>query len=114
MMPTSRIKQEQIGCWKRQSSAIQRSSTSGGQGFHGELVDWYREQWGIELEILQKPAEQQGFVPLPRRWAVERSFAWYGRSRRLSKDYEHLELYSGSMVYPASIAPCSVASPQRH
>jgi transposase len=47
------------------------------QGYRGELVDWCREQWGIELEIVQKPAEQRGFVPLPRRWAVETTLPQY-------------------------------------
>jgi putative transposase len=74
------------------------------QGYRGELVAWCQEQWGIELEIVQKPAGPRGFAPLPRRWAMERSLAWYGRSRRLSKDYEHEELYSETMVNLASIS----------
>lgn len=41
------------------------------------------------LEIVRRPQETRGFVLLPRRWVVERTFAWLGRHRRLSKDYEH-------------------------
>lgn len=42
-----------------------------------------------QLEIVSRPPEAQGFVLLPKRWVVERTFAWLGRHRRLSKDYEH-------------------------
>jgi putative transposase len=45
----------------------------------------------------------QGFVVLPRRWVVERTFAWLGRNRRLSKDYEKLPASSETVVYVASI-----------
>jgi putative transposase len=44
-----------------------------------------------------------GFVVLPRRWVVERTFAWLGRNRRLSKDYEHAMTSSEAVVYIASI-----------
>ncbi len=59
---------------------------------------------GITLEIVAKLADQQGFVVLPRRWVVERTFAWLGRYRRLSKDYEQRTEYSETWVYIASIA----------
>ena len=58
-------------------------------------------QLGILLEIVPKPARQKGFVPLPRRWVVERTFAWLGRYRRLSKDYEFEPQSSESMIYLA-------------
>lgn len=41
------------------------------------------------LEIVSRPKDSQGFVPPPKRWVVERTFAWLGRNRRLSKDYEY-------------------------
>ena len=72
-------------------------------GYSGGLGDWLKERYGIVLEIVAKLAGQEGFVPLPRRWVVERSFANLGRNRRLSKDYEFWEDASESMVYLASI-----------
>lgn len=64
-------------------------------GYKGELIEWVhnlrhgRGRRRIELEIVAKIPES-GFVVLPKRWIVERTFAWLGRSRRLSKDYEAL------------------------
>jgi transposase len=46
---------------------------------------------GIQLEVVKMPAAKRGFVLLPRRWVVERSFAWTGRFRRLTRDYERLQ-----------------------
>jgi putative transposase len=74
------------------------------QHYTGELVTEVLEQYGIELVIVRKAAEQHGFVLLPRRWVVERSIAWLGRSRRLSKDYEHTAAASESWCYLASIS----------
>jgi putative transposase len=45
---------------------------------------------GMKLEIVERPKDQKGFSVLPKRWVVERTFAWLGRCRRLSKDYEGL------------------------
>ncbi len=57
-------------------------------GYAGQLIAWVRETWGWVLEIVKRPADAQGFQVLPKRWIVERTFAWLGRCRRLSKDYE--------------------------
>lgn len=65
--------------------------------------DWIEAELGLALEIVAKAADQRGFVVLPKRWIVERTLAWLSRNRRLSKDYEHFEVYSESMVYIASI-----------
>ena len=73
------------------------------QGYKSWIVEEARNLYGIDLEIVQKPADQQGFVVHPRRWVVERTFAWLCRNRRLSKDYEHYIEYSESMIYIASI-----------
>ena len=56
----------------------------------------------IELEIVAK-SKVGKFVVLPKRWIVERTFAWFGRYRRLSKDYEQLLENSEGMIYLAAI-----------
>ncbi len=73
------------------------------QGYTGDLAEWLRAEYGIELEIVVRSTEQAGFAVLPRRWVVERTIAWQGRSRRLSKDYEHAAEYSETWCYLASI-----------
>jgi putative transposase len=50
------------------------------------------------LEIVRRPAEAKGFVLLPKRWVVERTFGWLGRARRLSRDYERHTTSSECMV----------------
>ncbi len=71
--------------------------------YEGELVTLIAEVFGVELDIVKKEEGQKGFVVQPRRWAVERSFGWYSRNRRLGKDYEHLCNVSEAVVYIASI-----------
>jgi putative transposase len=56
-----------------------------------------------ELEIVSRPAEETGWVKLPYRWVVERTFAWLGRYRINSKEYERLTGSSESQVYVSSI-----------
>ena len=58
------------------------------QGYTGERAAEAAEAHGIELEVVRLPEAKRGFVLLPRRWVVERSFAWATRCRRLVKDYE--------------------------
>jgi putative transposase len=70
---------------------------------NGGLVDWVHETFGIVLEVVKRPPDQVGFQVLPRRWVVERTFAWLGRYRRLSKDYERCTKSSEGVVYIASI-----------
>jgi putative transposase len=55
----------------------------------------------IDLEIVPKPTGQKGFVLVPRRWVVERTFAWLGRYRRLSKDYEYYCETQQTLIYLA-------------
>ena len=71
--------------------------------YSGQLIAWVKDFADWVLEIVQKPADQKGFAVLPRRWVVERTFAWLGNYRRLSKDYEYEPRYSESMVYLAMI-----------
>ena len=73
-------------------------------GYDGDLADWMENEFTHwRLELVQRPADTQGFVLLPRRWVVERTFAWLGRFRRLSKDYEKCLDHSMGMVYLAEI-----------
>jgi transposase len=60
------------------------------QGYTGTDAELAADGWGIRLEVVKLPEARQGFVLLPRRWVVERSFAWLSRFRRLVKDYERL------------------------
>ncbi len=72
------------------------------QTYRGELVHWAQQTYGMDLEMVQRPAEARGVVLLPRRWVVERAFAWLGRARRLSKEYEHHADNSETIIYLAS------------
>ena len=58
------------------------------QGYTGDRAAEAAQAHGIELEVVKLPEAKKGFVLLPRRWVVERSFAWATRFRRLAKDYE--------------------------
>jgi transposase len=58
------------------------------QGYTGEQAAQEAAQHGIKLEVVKLPEAKKGFVLLPRRWGVERSFAWTTRFRRLVRDYE--------------------------
>jgi transposase len=60
------------------------------QGYTGQRPAEDAASHGIVLEVVKLPAAKRGFVLLPRRWVVERSFAWAARFRRLAKDYERL------------------------
>ncbi len=60
------------------------------RGYTGEEASAEAEAKGIRLEVVKHPDAKKGFVLLPRRWVVERSFAWASRFRRLAKDYERL------------------------
>lgn len=62
-----------------------------------------RQVHGWELVVVGKPPGQQGFAVHPRRWVVERTFAWLGDCRRLSKDYEVYAETSEAFVYLAMI-----------
>lgn len=70
-------------------------------GYAGQLVTWVTDTYHWVLEIIKRPAEQKGFSVLPRRWVVERTFAWLGRYRRLSKDYEAQTETSEALIYAA-------------
>lgn len=73
-------------------------------GYSGQpMIDWVANLAGWILKIVERAQDATGFVLLPRRWVVERTFAWLGRYRRLSKDYEQLPETSEAMIYAAMV-----------
>lgn len=65
------------------------------------LPDWIRSTLGWLLQPVKRPVLAAGFVVLPKRWIVERTFAWLGRCRRLSKDYERNPATSETLIHIA-------------
>ncbi len=73
------------------------------QGYKQMFVEWVSHYLSCSVEIVEKPADQVGFAVMPKRWVVERTFAWLGRYRQLSKEYDrHAESTEG-WIYLASI-----------
>ena len=70
-------------------------------GYAGRLVDWVAERFAFCLAVVLRPKERKGFVLLPRRWIVERTFGWLNHSRRLSKSYERLARTDEVWIYIA-------------
>jgi putative transposase len=75
-----------------------------GKYHNHHLNGWLVEsEAGYRIEVVGRPAGSKGFVKLPRRWVVERTFAWLGRYRRNSRDYEYFASSSESMIRISSI-----------
>jgi putative transposase len=72
-------------------------------GFLATWLLWLRPHRRIRLEIIKRSDQAKGFVLLPKRWVVERTFGCFGKYRRLSKDYEYLTATSEAMIYVAMI-----------
>jgi len=70
-------------------------------GYAGKLVDWVATHLLLKLSIIRRSDAASGFQLLPRRWVVERTFAWLGNCRRLSKDDELLPALSEAYIYIA-------------
>jgi putative transposase len=73
-------------------------------GYAG-LPEWAEAELGWRVEVVRKRDGQRGFEALPRRWVVERTFAWLLRNRRLSKDYEELPETTEAWCYAAMLRP---------
>src|SRR3954468_17708722 len=73
--------------------------------YHNHRLDrWMvKSEVGYRIDVVGRPAGSKGFVKLPRRWVVERTFAWLGRYRRNSRDYEYYTSSSESMIRISSI-----------
>jgi len=70
--------------------------------YAGAFVGWARRRWRRAVEIVQR-RDLHRFVVLPKRWIVERTFGWFCKYRRLSRDYETLPTSSETMIYLAMI-----------
>jgi len=71
------------------------------QGYTGDEPAQAAQQQGIQLQVIKLPEAKKGFVLLPRRWVVERSFGWVARFRRLARDYERLPETLAGLTYLA-------------
>lgn len=72
-------------------------------GYRGTFIDTVQRLCGWTVEIILRSDDAKGFQVLPKRWIVERTFAWLLNFRRLSKDYEYLPVNSTAMIYAAMI-----------
>jgi transposase len=97
--PANEQERAQVGELSRQVQAITGNTVKLAwvdEGYTGSLAKEAAKEQGIELSVVSLPEAKKGFVLLPRRWVVERSFAWKNRFRRLSRDYERLpEIVAG-------------------
>ena len=83
------------------------------QGYTGDDADGDAASYGIHLEVVRLPEAKKGFVLLPRRWVVERSFGWMARFRRLARDNERLASTLEGLHYVAfSFLMLHKAAPQ--
>jgi putative transposase len=77
------------GCFARLTSGGRRCRRIwADHAYNGDLAAWLRAAYGVDLAVVEHAPGQKGVAVLPRRWVVERTIAWLGRNRRLSKDYE--------------------------
>jgi transposase len=73
-------------------------------GYAGRLEGWARAKANIALSVVKRPPALIGFEPLPRRWVIERSFAWLIKNRRLVRDFEQRVESSEALITIAAAA----------
>jgi len=101
-MPATGEKIEARTGWRGHSDGVWISSSAPARACpKGSVLMRWAEQWLHEGVVVdwEKLSPPKGFVVLPRRWVVERSFAWIAHNRRMSKDYERLCASSEAFVY---------------
>lgn len=76
-------------------------------GYAGRLLIWARQVLALRVTVVKRSDEQTGFAVLPRRWVVERTFAWISKHRRCVRDYETLPEQHEAMIYIAMIMTMS-------
>ena len=81
--------------------ALPRLAVIWADGAYAAVVEWVRQRFGWALTTILRPVGAKGYVHLPKRWLVERTFGWFGRYRRLSKDYERNPASSEAWIYLA-------------
>lgn len=102
--PANEQERAQVGELAQQLQAITGESVEIAfvdQGYTGEGAADAAAEHGIELKVVKLPEAKKGFVLLPKRWVVERSFAWMSRFRRLARDYERLPSTLAGLHYVA-------------
>ena len=82
-------------------------------GYAGQLIDWLADVTGWTLSIVMRTAGE-GFQVLPKRWIVERTFAWLSHCRRHSRDYEEMPQTSEAMIYVSMIRLIARRSARKH
>ena len=73
-------------------------------GYTGKLVDWAKQKTNLALSIVKRPRALPRFEPLPRRWVVERTFAWLIKNRRLIRDLEQRTDVAETLILIAATA----------
>jgi len=76
-------------------------------GYAGRLVIWARKFLALTIEVVKRTDDAKGFAVLPRRWVVERTFAWISKFRRCVRDYETLPAHHEAMVHISMIMTMS-------
>jgi putative transposase len=90
-----------FACLEPHAARLQKIYADGRYG--GTLPTLVKNLSGWDLEVVKRPDDQKGFVVLPKRWIVERTLAWLGKCRRLSKDYEFQPESSRAMIQWAMV-----------
>lgn len=73
-------------------------------GYAGKLVDWAKQKTNLALSIVKRPRALPRFEPLPRRWVIERTFAWLIKNRRLIRDLEQRTDVAETLILIAATA----------
>ena len=88
---------------RKRFGTLKKVVADGGYSGAATAKDVADKAGGIPLEIVKRSDTAKGFVVLPKRWIVERTFGWLGRCRRLAKDFENLHRNSGGFFILAMI-----------
>ena len=99
----SKIVREPRSCSIKSATAFPGSKSCGRTADAHQVDAAVAKVPSLRIEIVKRSDDMKGFVLLPRRWVVERTFSWFGRNRRLAKDWENLAATLQAFVALASI-----------